>query len=96
MLWGIIHTCLNLFVCSANSRLTSLDLSGNLMSAAALKAIEVEFVLCQMRNPAVSKINASNKGFDNQDAIKIADGLRYVLRTNRVFYMNTSKETSCP
>ncbi len=50
------------------------------MSAAACKAIELEFVLCQMRNPEVSEIRASDKGFDDQDAIKIAEGLRYVFR----------------
>ncbi len=49
------------------------------MSAAARKAIEIEFVLCQLRNPEVTSIDASNKDFDNQDAIKIGEGLRYVL-----------------
>jgi hypothetical protein len=60
--------------------LTALNVFYNPMSAAACKAIELEFVLCQMRNPEVSEIRASDKGFDDQDAIKIAEGLRYVFR----------------
>ena len=50
------------------------------MSAAARKAIELEFVLRQMRNPTVTEIDASGKGFDDQDAIKIGEGLRFVFR----------------
>ena len=46
------------------------------MSTAARKVIDVEFILCQMRNPTVTKINASDKGFDDQDAVKIGEGLR--------------------
>ena len=75
----IIKMYLCSLVCSANSTLTSLVVSDNPMSAAARKAIEVEFVLCRMRNPTVTKINASGKGFDDQDAIKIGEGLRFVL-----------------
>ena len=66
-------------VCSANSTLKSLDVSGNPMSEAARKAVQLELVLCQMRNPEVTQINASNKGFDDQEAIKIGEGLRYVF-----------------
>ncbi len=65
-------------VYSANSTLTALDVSKNPMSAAARKAIEIEFVLCQMRNPTVTQIYAEGKGFDDQDAIKIGEGLRFV------------------
>ena len=66
-------------VYSANSTLTTLDVSNNPMSAAACKAIELEFVLCRMRNPTVTEIYASGKGFDDQDAIKIGEGLWFVL-----------------
>jgi hypothetical protein len=66
-------------VCSANSTLTSFYVSSNPMSAVACKAIELEFVLCRMRNPTVTDIDASGKGFDDQDAIRIGEGLRFVL-----------------
>ena len=64
-------------ICSASSTLTELDVSDNPMSAAALKEIEVGFVLCQIRNPMVTEIDASNKCFDDQDAIKIGEELLY-------------------
>ena len=70
---------LYLLVYSANSTLTTLGVSGNSMSAAARKSIALEFVLCQMRNPTVTQIRASGKGFDDQDAIKIGEELRFVL-----------------
>ncbi len=69
---------LYLLVYSANSTLTTLGVSGNSMSAAARKSIALEFVLCQMRNPVVTEIDASDQGFDDQDAIKIGEGLRFV------------------
>jgi hypothetical protein len=72
-------------VCSANSTLTTLAVSGNPMSAAACKAIELEFVLCQMRNPSVTQIDTSDKGFDDQDAIKMGEGLRFVLHIIPIF-----------
>ena len=72
-------------VCSANSTLTTLNVSDNPMSAAARKAIGVEFVLCQMRNPTVTEINAGSKGFDDQDAIKIGEGLRFVPHIIPIF-----------
>ena len=71
--------CLCSLIRSANSTFTRLDVSRNPMSAAARKAIEVEVVLCQMRNPAVTEIYARGKGFDDQDAIKIGEELRFVL-----------------
>ncbi len=81
LIWGIIKTYLSCLVCSANSTLIKFDISGNLnMSAAARKAIEIEFVLCQLRNPEVSQINASDKDIDDQDAIKIVEVARYVLQ----------------
>ena len=61
------------------------------MSAAARKAIEVEVVLCQMRNPTVTEIDASGKGFDDQDAIKIGQGLRY----NRFFRIDNGVLSKC-
>ncbi len=66
-------------VCSANSTLIALNVSNNPMSTVARKAIELEFVLCRMRNSTVTEINAIGQGFDDQDAIKIGEGLRYVL-----------------
>jgi hypothetical protein len=49
------------------------------MSRVALKAIELEVVLCQMRNPEVTEVDAYNKDFDDQDAIKIGECLRYLV-----------------
>ena len=66
-------------VCSANSTLNSLEVSSNPMSKAACKAVKLEFVLCRMRNPEVTDIDAATEGFDDQDAIKIGEGLRYVF-----------------
>ncbi len=67
--------------------MTYLDVSGNPMSAAARKAIELEFVFCRMRNPTVTEIHAPGQvyhghgdGFDDQDAIKIGEGLRYAFQ----------------
>ena len=59
--------------------MTYLDVYHNPMSAAAHKAVRLEVVFCQMRNPAVTEIDARNEGFDDQDAIKIGEGLRYVF-----------------
>ncbi len=76
-----VFICCSL-VCSANSTLTRLVVSNNPMSAAARKAIELEFVLCQMRNPKVTIIDVLRKGFegfDDQDAITIGEGLRFVF-----------------
>ena len=76
---GIIKMYMCSLVCSVNSTLTSIHVSHNPMSAAACKAIELEFVLCRMRNPTVTQIESSHEGFDEQDAIKIGEGLRFVL-----------------
>jgi hypothetical protein len=51
-------------------------LSGNPISASVLKSVELEFVLCRMRNAAVTDIDAGDKGFDDADASRIADALR--------------------
>ncbi len=59
-----------------NAALRELDLSGNSMSASARKSVELELVLCQMRNAAVTTIHASDKGFDDADASRIAHALR--------------------
>ena len=75
---GIIKMYLCSLVCSANSSLTTLDVSDNPMSAVARKAIQVEVVLCQLRNQTVTRIDASGEGFGDQDAIKIGEGLRFV------------------
>jgi hypothetical protein len=88
---------LSSFVCSANSTLTTLGVSKNPMSAAAHKAIEVEFVLCRMRNPTVTEIVATGNGFDDQDAVKFGEGLRYVLHIIPICDQDTSfsrKDTS--
>ncbi len=80
--WALSGCILFKFICSFNSTLTTLDVSGNPMSTAARKAIDVAFVLCLMRNSTVTEINwvnVSGKGFDDQDAIVIGEGLRYVL-----------------
>ena len=69
---------------SANSTLTTLGVSYNPMSAAARKAIEVEFVLCRMRNPTVTEINASGKGFGYRDFIMIGEGLRFVPHISHI------------
>ncbi len=61
---------------SANSTLTSLDVSNNPMSLAACKSINLETVLCQLRNPAVTAIDARGKGFDDEDTTKIGKCLR--------------------
>jgi hypothetical protein len=64
---------------SANSTLITLAASHNPMSATTHKAIELEFVLCQMRNPTITSIRASWKGFNDEDAHKIYEGLWYAL-----------------
>ena len=84
LIMDIIKIYLCLLVCSANSTLTTLHVSNNPMSAAARKAIEVELVLCRMRNPTVTSIDGSGKGFDDQDAIKIGEGLRFALCIIRI------------
>jgi hypothetical protein len=71
-------------VCSANSTLTTLDVSINRISAAARKAIELELVLRRMRNPKVTEIDMSGKGFDDQDAVKIGEVLRFVLHISPI------------
>ncbi len=78
----LLHFVYFVLVCSANSTLTKINVTNNPMSAAARKAIEVELVLCQMRNPSVTEIDASDKDFDDQDAIKIGEGLRFVFHIN--------------
>ncbi len=78
-------------VSSANSTLTEIYVSDNPMSAAARKAIELEVVLCQMRNSTVTEIQASGKGFDDQDAIKICEGLRFVLYIIPICFLSRNK-----
>ena len=85
MIMGIIKMFLCSLVCSANSTLTTFDVSKNPMSAAARTAIELEFVLCQIRNPKVTWINGFCKGFNDQDAIKIGEGLRFVPHMIPIF-----------
>ncbi len=47
-----------------------------------LKSLKLEVVLCQLRNAHVTKIEASDKGFDDGDASRIAEALRCdLLRT---------------
>jgi hypothetical protein len=59
-----------------NTTLRRLDLKGNPISASVLTSVELELVLCQMRNAAVTNIDASRKGFDDADALRISDALR--------------------
>jgi hypothetical protein len=68
--------------------MTSLYVYDNPMKDAARKAIELELVLRQMRNPNVAEIDASNKGFDYQDAIKIGEGLRRFLDLIAFFFLD--------
>ncbi len=70
---------LYLFVCSANSSLTTLDVFRNPMSDVVHKAIKLGVILCQLRNPTVTEVDATYKGFNDQDANKIGEGLRCVL-----------------
>ena len=56
-----------------------LDVFGNPMSAMSRKSIQLEMVLCQMRNSTVTDIDASSHHFDDEDAIKMAASLQYVL-----------------
>ncbi len=86
----ILLACL---VCSANSTLQSLSIDDNPISDAARKAVELELVLCKMRNPKVTMIHASGKGFDDQDAIKIGEGLPYVLSRRKCpFFLATLRD----
>jgi hypothetical protein len=71
-----LKVCL-FFIYSANSTLQSLDMTDNPISEVGHKAINLEFFLCKMRNPEVTVIHASAALPDEQDAIKIGDGLRY-------------------
>jgi hypothetical protein len=59
-----------------NSTLQILSMFDNPISAPVRKSLESELVLCQLRNAHVTKIDAPNKGFDDADAIRIAEALR--------------------
>jgi hypothetical protein len=59
-----------------NSTLQRFFLSGNSVSDHVLKSVELELVLCQLRSAHVTAIDASNKGFDDADATRIAEALR--------------------
>ncbi len=74
-------------MCSTNSTLTRLYVYDNPMSVEAHKAIDLEVALCQMRNPTVTEIGASHNGFDDQDAIKIGEGLRFVLHIIPILFV---------
>lgn len=65
--------------------LRHLELSGNPMSASARKSIELELVLCQLRNAAVTDIAC--RGFDDGDASRIADALRCAFGFESVRYV---------
>ncbi len=49
---------------------------GNLASDQIRKLVALEVVLCQVRNAHVTEIDASDKGFDDADATRIAEALR--------------------
>ena len=59
-----------------NSTLQALDISDNLISDPVCKSVDLEFVLCQLRNAQVTEIDARDKGFDDADATRIAGALR--------------------
>ncbi len=60
-----------------NATLRLLDLHDNFISASVRKSVQLELVLCRMRNAAVTHIiDASGKRFDGVDASRIADALR--------------------
>jgi hypothetical protein len=63
--------------CSANATLTQFNVDGNVMQPILLKSIELEFVLCQLRNPEVTEIHASDKKFHPCHYDKIGQALRY-------------------
>ncbi len=48
----------------------------NSFSAPVLKAVELELVLCRLRNPNVTEMDALGKDFDDTDATRIAEALR--------------------
>jgi hypothetical protein len=59
-----------------NSTLQRFRLSGNSVSDHVLKSVELQLVLCQLRNAHITEIDASHKGFDDADATCIAEALR--------------------
>ncbi len=59
-----------------NSTLQVLSMFDNPISAPVIKSLELELVLCQLRNAHVTAIDAANKGFDDADATCIAEALR--------------------
>ena len=84
--WGICRAivrftwCVRLFpLLRRNSTLRTLELSGNTISAPVLKSVELECVLCQLRNAQVTEIDASGKGFDDTDATRISEALRCAI-----------------
>ncbi len=81
---------LELYLSSTNSSLTALNMRPNPMSDKAHTLIERELVLCMLRNPRITQIDASgkeldddadasSKGFDDDDAAKFGQGLRYLV-----------------
>jgi len=56
------------------SQLQTLFLIQNHISAAVLKDVELELVLCQLR-AQVTEIDASGKDFDDADATRMAEAL---------------------
>ena len=59
-----------------NSTLGELYISDNPISAPVCKSVELELVLCRLRNAQVTEIEASGYGFDDADATRIAEALR--------------------
>jgi hypothetical protein len=77
-----------------NSTLQTLGILHNFISAPVLKIVELEFVLCQLRNAHVTQIDARRKGFDDADAIRIAEALRCEI-LHMCLYGRTSS-SRCP
>jgi hypothetical protein len=71
---------------SANASMRSLVVTGNPMSDASktalalalapARALALALVCCQLRNPAVTEIDACEKGFGDAEAVAIAAELR--------------------
>ena len=59
-----------------NSKLQTLDLVYNRISKPVQKSVDLEMVLCQLRNAQVTEIDALDDDFDDADAIRIAEALK--------------------
>ena len=76
-----------------NSSLQNCVLYGNSVSEHVLNSVKLELVLCQLRNARVTEIHASDNGFDDADATRIAEALRceHHIRNERVCVCATAR-----